>query len=94
MPPPSLEGHTLVGGWNEPGLGPRIGPGAGSPVRVPGPGMQAPAPVAAQASGTRLSPDVTRPNLPPRANVASFSGAPAVAKPKSLGELLDLTLGL
>lgn len=92
MPPPSLEGHTLVGGWNEPGLGPRIGPGAGSPVRVPGPGTQPP--VAAQASGTRLSPDVTRPNLPPHANVASFAGVHAVAKPKTLGELLDLTLGL
>ncbi len=94
-PPPSLEGHTLVGGWNEPGLGPRIGPGGpgmGSPVRVPGPGTQPPAAVAAQPSGTRLSPDVTRANLPPRANVASFSGAVAVAKPKTLGELLDLTL--
>ena len=92
MPPPSLEGHTLVGGWNEPGLGPRIMPAAGSPVRVPGPGPQPS--VAAQASSPRLSPDVTRPNLPPHANVASFAGAPAVAKPKTLGELLDLTLGL
>ena len=92
MAPPSLEGHTLVGGWNEPGLGPRIGPSAGSPVRVSGPGTQPP--VAAQASGTRLSPDVTRPNLPSHANVASFSGAQAVAKPKTLGELLELTLGL
>ena len=100
MPPPSLEGHTLVGGWNEPGLGPRMGPGPGSPVRVPGPGPQPPPTVlqpgvaAAQPSGTRLSPDVTRPNLPPRANVASFQGVAPVAKPKTLGELLDLTLGL
>jgi hypothetical protein len=107
LPPPSLEGHTLIGGWREPGLGPQIGPGAGSPVRVPGPGAPAgmsgteplepvvqTAAVAAQPSGTRLSPDVTRPNLPPRANVASFQGTPAVAKPKTLGELLDLTLGL
>ncbi len=92
MPPPSLEGHTLVGGWNEPGLGPRIMPGAGPLVRVPGPGTQPP--VAAQASGTRLSPDVTRPDPTQHANVASFSGVPAVAKPKTLGELLDLTLAL
>lgn len=92
LAPPSLEGHTLVGGWNEPGLGPRIGPSAGPPVRVTGPGTQPP--VAAQASGTRLSPDVTRPNLPSHANVASFSGAQAAAKPKTLGELLELTLGL
>ncbi len=100
MPPPSLEGHTLVGGWREPGLGPQVGPAliTGSPVRVPAPGMPSPlgepAAAAAQPSGARLSADVTRPNLPPRANVASFQGAVAVAKPKTLGELLDLTLGL
>ena len=100
MPPPSLEGHTLIGGWREPGLGPQIGPSAGSPVRVPGPGTEPPVHVAppavaaAQPSGTRLSPDVTRPNLPARVNVASFQGAAPVAKPQTLGELLDLTLGL
>lgn len=103
MPPPSLEGHTLIGGWREPGLGPHIGPSTGAPVRVPGPGPSgteppvhiAPAAVAAaQPSGTRLSPDVTRPNLPARANVASFQGVAPVAKPQTLGELLDLTLGL
>ncbi len=35
-PPPSLEGHTLIGGWREPGLGPVAGSGT-SPlgVRVP-----------------------------------------------------------
>lgn len=112
-PPPSLEGHTLIGGWREPGLGgPQIGPAAmGSPVRVPGPGtgasvakgptgteppatMQHVPPVAAQPSGTRLSPDVTRAELPPAANVASFQGTVEVAKPKTLGELLDLTLAL
>jgi hypothetical protein len=106
MPPPSLEGHTLIGGWREPGLGPQIGPGPGAPVRVPGPGRTGPtgteppatvvqhAAPAAQRSGTQLSPDVTRPNLPARADVASFEGAAPVAKPKTLGELLDLTLGL
>jgi hypothetical protein len=109
LPPPSLEGHTLIGGWREPGLGPQIGPGAGSPVRVPGPGSatatgptgtEPPGAIAqaqvapAQPSGTRLSPDLTHPNLPARANVASFEGAVPVAKPKTLGELLDLTLGL
>ena len=116
-PPPSLEGHTLIGGWREPGLGtPQISPaaGMGTGVRVPAPPPSAPhagygarpsgteppatvvhgAGVAAQASGTRLTADVTQPELSSGANVASFTGAPAIDKPKTLGELLDLTLGL
>lgn len=102
-PPPSLEGHTLIGGWREPGLGaPHISPSAGAfgtGVRVPAPGpgglpARPGAHPAAQASGTRLSPDVTHPTLAAGANVASFEGAPLVAKPTTLGELLDLTLSL
>ena len=112
-PPPSLEGHTLIGGWREPGLGTlQISPSAGGStgVRGPGPGPAAgrgpsgtepPATVVqemgtmtAQASGTRLTADVTRPELASGAQVASFTGAPAIDKPKTLGELLDLTLGL
>ena len=110
-PPPSLEGHTLIGGWREPGLGtPQISPTAGmsAGVRVPPPpaagrpsGTEPPATVvqgagaiAAQVSGTRLTADVTRPDLASGVDVASFTGAPAIDKPKTLGELLDLTLGL
>ncbi|MEA2746152.1 MAG: hypothetical protein QOI41_295 [Myxococcales bacterium] len=109
-PPPSLEGHTLIGGWREPGLGtPQISPSAGmsTGVRVPAAprpqtpgGTEPPATVVqgagavAQASGTRLTADVTRPALASGASVASFTGAPAIAKPKTLGDLLDLTLGL
>jgi len=112
-PPPSLEGHTLIGGWREPGLGPQagapgIGPGTpGMGVRVPAPppaaGAPPPVPAAAgsspqiapaQASGTRLSPDVTRPDLPQAAKVATIEGASPVAKPATMGDLLDLTLGL
>jgi len=100
-PPPSLEGHTLIGGWREPGL-PSVNAGAATGVRVPAPssGLEhaptelvsaAPAP---QPSGTRLSPDVTRPEMPEAANVASFAGAPPVPRPSTLGELLDLSLGL
>jgi hypothetical protein len=111
-PPPSLEGHTLIGGWREPGLGtPQISPSAGmsTAVRVPGPGpaagarpsgteppatvVQGAGAIAAQASGTRLTADVTRPDLA-SGEVASFTGAPAIERPKTLGELLDLTLGL
>lgn len=112
-PPPSLEGHTLIGGWREPGLGPAQPiAGVSSGVRVPAPppphaaapgGTEPPATIAqgagagmaaAQASGTRLTADVTRPDLASGAQVASFTGAPAIEKPKTLGELLDLTLGL
>jgi hypothetical protein len=111
-PPPSLEGHTLIGGWREPGLGgtPQfsVEPRGGAPARVPGQGGQGPGteppatlvqPQAApQASGPRLTADVTRPalgaSLGASANVATFTGAAPVAKPATLGELLDLTLGL
>jgi hypothetical protein len=92
-PPPSLEGHTLIGGWREPGLGnaPQIAQGSIG-VRVPAP---AEAPVAAaQPSGTRLSPDVTRPELAANPNVARIEGPAPVAKPATMGELLDMTLSL
>ena len=98
VPPPSLEGHTLIGGWREPGLGPA--PAGPSGVRVPGPtgmGTEPPATIAnvAQASATRLTADVTRPELSEgEAKVASFQGAAPIPKPTTLGELLDLTLGL
>jgi hypothetical protein len=92
-PPPSLEGHMLVGGWREPGLGtaPQIAQGSNG-VRVPAP-AEAPV-VAAQPSGTRLSPDVTRPALAASANVARIEGSAPVAKPATMGELLDMTLSL
>ncbi|HEY8076794.1 MAG TPA: hypothetical protein VIF62_21860 [Labilithrix sp.] len=100
-PPPSLEGHTLIGGWREPGLGP------GGPGAPPAPGVRAPAPPPsspaapppaaaappAAASSGRLAPDVTRPNLG-AGKVASFEGAAPAAKPATFGDLLDWTLGL
>jgi hypothetical protein len=47
------------------------------------------------SSGTRLSPDVTRPELAAGgAGIATFDGPAPVAKPVTLGDLLDLTLGL
>ncbi len=92
-PPPSLEGHTLVGGWREPGLGPVV-PGS-TGVRVPAPAAGAPPAAAApQASGPRLTADVTRPDLAATANVARIEGAAPVATPTTMGELLDLTLAL
>lgn len=92
-PPPS-EGHTLIGGWREPGLdAPQIRePAAAYGVRVPAPAPAQPPPP--QASGTRLSPDVTRAELPARAEVASFEGALPVAKPATFGELVDAALSL
>jgi len=90
LAPASLEGHTLIGGWREPGLGPATG------VRVPAPAPSAPPPaaLAPQASATRLVADVTEPDLAATANVARFEGASPVATPTTLGELLDLTLAL
>ena len=90
LPPASLEGHTLIGGWREPGLGPATG------VRVPAPAPSPPPPaaLAPQPSATRLIADVTEPDLAATANVARFEGAAQVATPTTLGELLDLTLAL
>lgn len=73
-PPPSLEGHTLIGGWREPGLGgPIIGApaGAGHGVRVPAPPQQHPGspPAPAAAIGAAMPPEPvtgTRANAPPR----------------------------
>lgn len=41
-----------------------------------------------------LAPEVTRPDLHANAAIASFQGAPPVAKPATLGALLDMTLAL
>lgn len=97
--PPSLEGHTLIGGWREPGLGtPKTMPASGTGgARLPTLESTSDRPAAAAeagASGTRLSPDVTEPKLGAATGVASFSGAPQAPAPTTLGELLDLSLAL
>ena len=99
VPPPSVDSPTLIGGWREPGLvvppqltAPALHAGVGVPL--PGRAAEPPPVVHAQASGTRLTADVTEPKLTDGANVATFQGEPAVAKPNTLGELLDLTLSL
>lgn len=95
-PPPSLEGHTLIGGWREPGLAP-IAPHVSHGVRVPAP---APQPVEAASTVVQhvppraLSPEVTKPDLPGTARVAAFEGAPPPAKPLTFGDLIDETLKL
>ena len=90
-PPDSLEDHTLIGGWREPGLGV---PHVGSGVRVPAP-VQHREPAVAVAPTVHLAPDVTRPErLAEGASVAEFAGALPIPKPTTLGELLDLTLSL
>lgn len=98
-PPPSLEGHNLIGGWREPGLAaPLMNPPAHAVApRVPTLAPAAPSPfVEPQASGTRLTADITEPKLAASssASVAAFHGVAPVAKPQTLGELLDLTLSL
>lgn len=101
VPPPSLEGHTLIGGWREPGI---PAGGAGGPgVRVPTPARGIPAePITAtrtsvppRPSDRPLAADVTRAELPGEgARVASFEGAVPAFEPSTFGELLDATLAL
>lgn len=100
LPPPSVEGHTLIGGWREPGI---PAGGAGAPgVRVPGPtGAMPPEPVTATRAasippeGAAAGPEVTRAELPGAgAPVASFEGAAPAFQPSTFGDLLDATLGL
>lgn len=54
-PPPSLEGHTLIGGWREPGLGPGSG---SSPLGVRVPGAPPSGSVAAEKAGSGAQPFV------------------------------------
>lgn len=92
-PPPS-DGHTLIGGWREPGLGQPAQPVITTGVRVPAPQQVSPPAPPPQPSGTRLSPDVTKADLPAHVQVAAFEGAVAAPRPLTFGELVDATLGL
>jgi len=106
-PPPSLEGHTLIGGWREPGMALPREPGADLPrapaVRVPPPppppprevfGSAPPAPPAPLAPPQRLVAEVTQPQLRADAPVATIEGAAPRFTPASFGDLLDATLSL
>lgn len=96
LPPPSLNDHTLIGGWREPGIGLPRAPGADatrpSAVRVP-PAHDA-VEAASSASPPRLVAEVTAPELRADAPVATIEGAPPRFTPASFGELLDATLSL
>lgn len=87
-PPPSLEeGHTLIGGWREPGLG-------ASSAR-PATGVRVPTPTAAASSGgERLAAETIRPEFSADGDVATFEGPAPVFTPATFGELLDATLAL
>ena len=109
-PPPSIEGHTLIGGWREPGMAiPREPSDAsrGAAVRVPPPppppppdafASQARSAASATTSATRepssLGPVATKPELPESAQVATIEGAAPQLAPSTFGELLDATLAL
>ena len=88
QPPPSLEGHTLIGGWREPGAGgaPNIVTGFGTGVRVP-----APAPAAAPE---KLVAEVAKPTFATTSHVASIEGTPPAFKPSNFGELLEASIEL
>jgi hypothetical protein len=100
-PPPSMEGHTLIGGWREPGLAPMVSSPGGQGVRVPAPPPQAIEAastvvqhVPPETARTGMAPEVTRPELPGAARVAAFQGAPPAARASTFGEIIDETLDL
>lgn len=105
VPPPSLEGHTLIGGWREPGIAaPHETPHAAPPPPPPKPAVRVPPPPpppppAATAPPTSGAPvsiraEVTRVELPAGAHVAALQGSVATFAPSSFGELLDATLSI
>ena len=91
--PASLEGHTLIGGWREPGLAREAG-ATGPPVRVPAPPAGASLePITAKRAS--VVPEVTRTELQGQsAEVATFEGEAPSFKPSTFGELIDATLAL
>lgn len=101
--PPSAEGHTLIGGWRDPGV-PRGLSDARSPgVRVPPPPPPPPPDVFATAGASpsrgagepsSFGPITTRPELPESAEIAIIEGAAPQLAPATFGELLDATLAL
>lgn len=107
VPPAMLDGHTLIGGWREPGIViPReyvgVEPPRAPAVRVPPPSTESsftahvvPTPPLVQESEpARLAPEVTGANLPTHANVVTLEGALPAFAPATFGELLDATLDL
>lgn len=104
-PPPSLEGHTLIGGWREPGMALPREPGATPAVRVPPPPPPPPPPPEAVAPPVAappvaappprpFGPEVTKADLPASAQVATIEGALPQRSPPTFGELLDATLSI
>ncbi len=110
MSPPSLEGHTLIGGWREPGMALPRDPSEvsrGPAVRVPPP---PPPPPPADVFGSQARPTasvpprageasgfgpvVAKPELPESAQVATIEGAAPPLAPATFGELLDATLSI
>jgi hypothetical protein len=103
LPPPSLDSHTLIGGWREPGAAnpreARSDVPRGPAVRVPPPPPPPPPPlenaaaVVASREPSDLEPVVTKAELPD-VQVAVFEGTGPVFVPATFGDLLDATLGL
>jgi|GEM_PF-1409754 len=106
-PPPSLESHTLIGGWREPGMAipreaaePRV-PAVRVPPPPPPPPPDAFAPQARTGSvspragePSSIGPVVTKPELPESAQVATIEGVAPQFAPATFGDLLDATLAL
>lgn len=89
VPPPSVEGHTLIGGWREPGL-PRGAPPASLGLEAP----TSPPGFDVAEAATRVAPEVTRGVLPATMKAHTIQGVAPMFVPKSFGELLDASLDL
>jgi hypothetical protein len=99
--PPSLEGHTLIGGWRngEPVVPPREAPRVeettpaepSQPSRPPPPAARVPPPPPAAPV---LTAEATKPEFPEIVEVAVVEGNVPEFAPKSFGDLLDASLGL
>lgn len=94
-PPPS-EGHTLMGGWHEPGIAIKGVPEAPATpqraaVRVPPP---PPPPPPQEAQPPRITGEATRVEFAAETQVAVIEGSPASFVPATFGDLLDATLSI
>ena len=101
-PPPPSEGHTLMGGWREPGMPLRSGearPGVRVPPPPPPPppadlASAPPPPPPASIAAKALTADATVPMFPPFNEVGIIESPASSFAPATFGDLLDASLSL
>lgn len=107
-PPPSSEGHTLMGGWREPGVPAAPGRAGPAGVRVPPPpppppppeltASAPPAPMTGSSTPSLAAPPLAAASVTPAfadfAEVGRFEGTTPTFAPATFGDLLDASLSL